>query len=260
MSSENVFFTSIKKRVSRNGNAVIAILGSVGSGKSYFALRLGELLDPDFSIKNCSFSPSDFLALVRSKPLGSVLVMDDAGLTIPARQFMTMSNRFMSMALESCRFKNQVLVLTMPSLAMIDKNARRLLNYCFWMESVDRARCESTATMYFVSTNPIHDRIYYKHPMQNNLQIDSLTLSKPSDPLIRAYELYKKERLDALYARMQLDLRKAEGEAPSSKEDLNALVDKLRTEGLSYKKIGDHLGISAQAVYQRIKRKERKDE
>jgi len=34
---------------------------------------------------------------------------------------------------------------------MVDKNARRLLAYAFWMRSINRGKGESTATMYFVS-------------------------------------------------------------------------------------------------------------
>jgi len=109
LEDEGVFVASVKRRIEENGNAVIAILGAIGSGKSYFAMRLGEIFDKEFSIEKISFNPSSFLELIHEQGKGACLVMDDAGLTIPARQFMTMSNQFISIALETCRFKNSCL-------------------------------------------------------------------------------------------------------------------------------------------------------
>jgi len=40
LEDEGVFVASVKRRIEENGNAVIAILGAIGSGKSYFAMRL----------------------------------------------------------------------------------------------------------------------------------------------------------------------------------------------------------------------------
>jgi len=113
---------------------------------------------------------------------------------------------------------------------MVDKNARRLLAYAFWMRSINRGKGESTATMYFVSSNPIQDKIYYKHPTRGNVQYDTLTVNRPDNELIEAYESYKSKYLNDLYKDMELELRRIEGEKRIAPERRDEVIAELRAK------------------------------
>ena len=254
---KSYFLNHLQDRVKKNGNALIGVVGNTGSGKSYYAMRIAELIDSKFAISNISFNPSTFLMLIKKKGFNEVIIMDDAGITIPARQFYSMSNQFISTALETCRFKNQILIMTMPTLSMIDKNARRLMNYVFWMESIDRTRQTSTATMYFISTNPIQDKIYYKHPVKDNAVFESLTVHMPSEMLLNSYELYKGKFLNSAYGEMVSKLHQIEKKKEHKKhekDNMDLIIRSLKSQGLSNKKIGESVGLSYEGVRQRLKK------
>src|SRR3990167_817951 len=64
-----------------NENYILMIEGMPGKGKSYAALKLGEALDRNFTIKNVVFSVGEFLALLNeTPPKGSVIVWDESGI------------------------------------------------------------------------------------------------------------------------------------------------------------------------------------
>ena len=257
MKHKSFFLNHLQNRIKRNGNALIGIVGDTGSGKSYFAMNIAESIDPKFNVSNITFTPSSFLEKVKTCKPNQVIIMDDAGLTIPARQFYSMSNQFISTALETCRFKNQILIMTMPTLSMIDKNARRLMNYVFWMKSIDRTRQTSTATMYFISTNPIQDKIYYKHPVKDNAVFESLTVHMPSETLLNSYELYKGKFLNSAYGEMVSKLHQIEKKKEHKKhekDNMDLIIKSLKSQGLSNKKIGESVGLSYEGVRQRLKK------
>ena len=59
---EPVLIQYIRDRVEkRNKNFVMLFVGATGSGKSYSALRLAEMLDKTFDIERVKFKAKDFM-------------------------------------------------------------------------------------------------------------------------------------------------------------------------------------------------------
>lgn len=206
LDDEKLFYRRNYERLhKRNQNEIIIIVGDPGSGKSYMGLRLGEILtDRKFSMEDCKFSPAEFMQRIATAGKYSVIMLDDSGIALNAREFMSKSNKLLSLALESCRFKNQTLILTVPDLAMIDINARRLMNELFWMKYIVRSEGWSCATWYEISNNPTISRVYKKYPkIEADGEIKEKTtirVRKPDDALIEEYEREKKDFIDPLYA------------------------------------------------------------
>ncbi len=89
----------IKDRIhNKNKNFVIIFVGATGSGKSYSALRLAQLLDPTFDIDRVCFKAKDFMNKINElvdsneKVSGKVVMWDEFGVEHNARDFMTISN------------------------------------------------------------------------------------------------------------------------------------------------------------------------
>src|SRR2546422_5375406 len=85
---------SLRERtVNRNQNAIVALIGATGSGKSYSAMRLGQLVDSSFGIDRIVFTKEAFLDLVNADlPKGSVVLWDEAGLGMPAPEWQSVMN------------------------------------------------------------------------------------------------------------------------------------------------------------------------
>ena len=89
----------IKDRVEkRNKNFIMLFVGATGSGKSYSALRLAEMLDDSFDINRVCFKAKSFMNCINSLVecsergeiiQGKVILWDEFGVEHNAREFMT---------------------------------------------------------------------------------------------------------------------------------------------------------------------------
>lgn len=214
---EKLFYKRNHERLhEKNRSELIVITGDTGSGKSYAGMRQGEIVtDSKFMIpRDCKFLPSEFMSRIATGGRYCATMLDDSGIAFNAREFMSKSNKLLSLALESCRFKNQTLILTIPDLAMIDINARRLMNELFWMIFINAQDKYSCATWYEISNNPVISKVYRKHPkFEVNgelMEKDTMRIRKPDDALIEDYEREKKDFLDPLYIDFVEELAKIE--------------------------------------------------
>jgi hypothetical protein len=192
------------------------IVAEPGSGKSYCAIDFAWLLDrgendkPRFSMDRVCFSASQFAEVIsKDWPKGTAIIMDDAGLNLYSREAMNRTVRQIAKVFQSCRYKNLVVFLTLPTLAMLDKTVRTLLNA--YIEPVEIiADIEKVrAKFHFVETNPKTGKIYYNrpemrsyvlHPCGRSLlslrKVDSVLIDKPPMDLVDDYEKQKKLYLD----------------------------------------------------------------
>lgn len=228
LDDEKLFYKMNRERThEHNKNELVVIVGDMGCGKSYAALRLGEIItDGHFNLENLTFTPSDFLERVINSGKGDVVILDDSGISFNAREFMSKSNRILSLALESCRFKNETLILTVPSLAMIDINARRLMHTCFWMKYVNEQAGYSCATWYKIQNDSRLGKVYYTHPKiaenEETIEKSTMRFRKPDDALATEYERKKTYFLDVLYMEFLEDLKKMEDRWYGKKKRIDA--------------------------------------
>jgi hypothetical protein len=188
----------------RNLNLVAAWIGATGSGKSWSALRLAELIDLSFSVDRVVFTKEQFLELVNADlPRGSVIVWDEAGLGMPAREWQSVLNRSISYILQTFRFKNLVTFLTVPSQYFLDSQARALFHLLMDVKGVQIGPDLVLARPFFVSHGK-DGTVYEKHPRidiegEGATVLEAIKFSKPSDGLIAAYESRRRKYLDGFY-------------------------------------------------------------
>jgi len=141
----------INQRVmKRNKNFIMLFVGATGSGKSYSALRLAEMLDPTFTIDRVKFKAKDFMDCIndlvkRSEAgeeiKGRVILWDEFGVEHNAREFMTISNRVINYFFQTSRHLNLIVIMTVPLLLLLiaqQENLCTLLRKC--VESINGRR------------------------------------------------------------------------------------------------------------------------
>jgi hypothetical protein len=121
----------VKSRIEKNQNFVVLFVGQTGTGKSYGGMSLAEEIDPNFNIGRIVFSAQEFIELLNTDDTltkGSVIMWDEAGVGMPAREWYSLSNKVISYVVQTFRVKGYILVMTTPSLRYIDSQIRSLFH------------------------------------------------------------------------------------------------------------------------------------
>jgi len=205
----------IRRRITEfNLNAIAIWVGPTGTGKSYSALRLAELVDDRFTLKHLVFSADNFLDLINvnrneddsgSEGIepGQVLVWDEAGLGMPAREWQSIFNRSVGYVLQSFRFKRIALFMTVPDQAFIDAQARALFHYYFECVAIDRMNKWVIAKPFITEHSPRFGKDYMKYPRirlsTGTVKMGTVQFALPSSNLRESYEEKRRKYMDAYY-------------------------------------------------------------
>ncbi len=237
----------IRRRITEHEeNAILAFIGATGSGKSYSALRMCELVDGSFSTDRIVFDSKDFKRLVNSKlPPGSAILWDDAGVTLDARDWQMNANREIAKIAQSFRFRRYLVIFTMPGLDYIDAKVRPLVHMFFRTRHKYESRGYVGCQPFRIESNPFGPRPFLKYPKPENLgRLRLIYFAKPSPGLTRTYRLLKEEKLNALYETGPV----REGPRWGSQA-----IRTIRDEtGWSQRKIAERLGIDVALVNRQL--------
>ncbi|MDY6776210.1 MAG: zonular occludens toxin (zot) [Halobacteria archaeon] len=237
----------------KNKNWMAAICQETGGGKSYAALRIAEVLDPDFSIDQVAFSIDEFIDLVRddSYGQGSVIVLDEAGVAAGARDWYSDSNQLLNQVLQTWRHQNRAAIFTLPALGFLDKGARTLLHAYLEPIRIDYEKNQNITKFQYLDKNPkatgSATRIYYKYPELQDPETGvrkkykRLAINLPSEELQEAYEEKKEEFTGDLNDRVAEALEKEEEEERDPREIADEILNDPDAPDLE-KFIGDNHG------------------
>jgi hypothetical protein len=249
----------VESRFRQKKCTFIAICGGVGEGKSYTALRIAEIIQPDFNVKEqVVYYPQQFLQVIenaRSKGY-KVVVLDEAHTTVPARLWYTFTNLAVSLVASTFRqLKSLVVIIVAPNINWIEKSLREMVNFygvVFRKEgSPAYLKLYEIGFNYFDLTdqNPYLKKItfaYNGRPYKLNV----LEVGVPSERIIQEYEQVASEfKKQLIQKQLQEVVRKIEKATEVSfkniDEIVNALIEnqkllfslvKKRKEGIKLKK------------------------
>jgi len=143
-------------RVKRGMNWMCILTGEPGSGKSYAALsllnRLSSRLGKKFTGWNICFDADILKSRLEGIAPGTPLLFDEAGASFSARRAMSQQNVAMSTVIQTFRFLNIPLIWTVPHIAQIDINARRLMHGHMVAKSWNKSTEETRITYYHIRT------------------------------------------------------------------------------------------------------------
>jgi hypothetical protein len=271
---EPVLIQYIKDRVeNKNKNFVMLFVGATGSGKSYSALRLAEMLDNSFDINRVKFKAKDFMncinELVESSEQGEeikgkVVMWDEFGVEHNAREFMTISNRVINYFFQTSRHLNLIVIMTVPLLSFIDSATRKLMHGVAEMQGINTRDKTASVKVKMLQTNVMTGKEYPKYlryKRKNRTFVSKkLKFKLPSKELLEAYEIKKKEFTKGLNKDIMNKLLKSEEKENRQAKPLSPMQEKvtglLKDNGVD--KVAEILNLNIGTVYEHKKEAERK--
>src|SRR5213594_1001672 len=176
------FRFQVKKRLESGRNIWGGVTGELGSGKTYWAMRVCEEFDPGFSVDRVIFSSKDFIQTVQKLESGSWVLYDEPGVTMSHRAWMSEANRIVTWFLQSSRYRRVNALFCLPALPLMDIAARTILS--FQALILDRG----IARVYRIRRNQFGSSpAYFTH------RLGTVKAGFPSRELVEAYEKRRRE-------------------------------------------------------------------
>ena len=151
-------------------------------GKTYAAIRIGELLDPDFTIDNIGFETLWYLQQADKSKRGAILVLDEPNRAAGNRSWYTEENRGFSEYLQTNAYRGIHGLFSLPHAHLIDNS---IAGVC---------------TAQIVMDEPGHGALYTYERDQLNRSYQTYTphwgqlyLKRPDAKLCHAYEKKRDE-------------------------------------------------------------------
>lgn len=255
------FIQYVKGRIDKNKNFICAITGATGSGKSYSALRLGELFDPEFDIFNVCFTPLEFMNLVDAKTKklksGSCIMFDEMQVSMSHLEYQSMQSRVLNYVLQTFRHKNFILLVTSPMFSFINASARKLFHCRMETTKIHTKQKVCVLKPLLLQTNQDSGKVYQKYLRISNKKhgtfpLRTLSVALPSDKLLEDYESKKTRFTHELNAGIINDLEKLKhkGSKPLT-EQQESIVKLLKNKKL-IKDVAKKLKVNQSLIYRQI--------
>jgi energy-coupling factor transporter ATP-binding protein EcfA2 len=187
-----------RRKVKQN---MMIVVGPPGEGKSYFALRLAQILDPKFNpYEQIVFERTHLLQLIgMNSPLkmGQVIVIDEAQFIAGARRWYEDVQKDVMEHIESIRSKGFIVIIVALHLNLLDKIIRKyVLSHMMLM--MERGK----AVVYNLWTPPFADKLFRRRLGKMALQLPDYELCAYSSCLTCRF-LDKCNTLRAIYERLK---------------------------------------------------------
>lgn len=254
----------IKRRINeQNKSYAMLFVGEMGSGKSLAAVACACRIDPGFEDNpRVVFNVRDFIKGLNDMKKGEVIIFDESGVGVPARDWQSQQNKIMSIISQILRFKNVCIIFTTPSMRFIDINVRSMLQAVVKMKSIDFEHEVSYAKYNVIHVNDdgsIHNKdfIFYT-PGGGREIIDPFIIPRPNPDINKWYDelsiQFKDRKIKELMA--ELDGEGAEELHPMTVNKIynqaNTCIKllKLVKDNYTWDELADATGISSRQLRQ----------
>jgi DNA-binding CsgD family transcriptional regulator len=260
-----VLIRYVKDRIeNKNKNFFIIFVGATGSGKSYSALRLAEMLDQTFNIDRVCFKAREFMNVINGLVKkseegevikGKVILWDEFGVEHNAREFMTISNRVINYFFQTSRHLNLIVIMTVPLLSFIDSATRKLSHGIAEMKGINSHDKTATVRIKMLQTNVMTGKEYPKYlryrKKSKSFVSKNLKFHLPSKELTEAYEVRKKAFTTQLNKEIMNKLIKSDNEKNGQVKPLTQNQENVARllANNSVEDVANTLGITLTSVY-----------
>ena len=234
-----------------------------GGGRFLYDLDRKDNGKPRFTVDKVIYDPKEFIQeLKKKRPKGSAILWDEVGIGAPRREWYTLRNRLVSQLMQTMGYKNRIIVLTVPSMKMVDSNVAPLLD--FWIQMKRNTFFEDNiarAKFYWTEWHEKQDRLftYWPRAYKNGIITiyKNFNFRKPPDEWVQAYKEKQEKAKDALLERaddMIIYMHKLLGKSVRSnltdqelyeivKSDLDEYIDAEGKKVLTAKMMIKHKGL-----------------
>jgi len=189
----------------RKKNAGFIVTGATGSGKSEFALKLAQDLDPTFNVERVVYTANDFLKLIIDGDshgkigIGKAIIFDETSHdeAMDSRSSLSKTNKQMASLSTIYRALRLIVIYVAPNLNQIDSRVRAIsITGLVQMKSIDYVKQMSKADLFWSVQNSRTGDVYYKRPRiisdeGKRVVCMSIKLGRPEKELRVAYEAKK---------------------------------------------------------------------
>ncbi len=202
------------KMWAEDNNVMFTCVGDTGDGKSMAALRMGEVIDPNFSIDNVAFDIVEFLKLVMDDSFGqgSVIILEEASVEASAMEWHSVSNKVFRQVLDTWRHQNRMAIITLPSFMALDKGARRRTSGIVEMQEAKAWKGYSQGKYKRADYNNIDDHFSTPFPHLEGMKRKWIRFSLPSEELREDYDKAKEDYTEGLNESLLEELLEERGE------------------------------------------------
>jgi len=212
------------RMIQRNQNALIAVTGGTGSGKSYGCHRIAELwyrfqFNKPYPVeRNTCFSIDTLMMrLVDKDPdtklrKGELLIFEEAGANFGSLDFQTQISKMFGYVLQSFRSMNIGILFNLPLLTMMNKSARMLLHAQFITAGIDYQKNVCRFKPFFRQVNQQTGKVYEKYLRtrvgKGTKAVKRMAYSLPSQEILDDYEARKLNFVSELNSGFVITLQK----------------------------------------------------
>lgn len=235
------------RRFKRNQNFICIIYGPTGSGKSYLGLRSCEKIDANFTLDGCFWTFKKLMEQIEGgKRKGSMLMWDEAGTGLSARDWYTAQNKLAGYLFQTFRQDNLGLIMTVPDITFIDSNVRKLVHATMKTSGIDYTNgiCYFKFYVFDPKTdNPqktptIHRRFLHVYREARNYKIlRKCGFGMPQRVDIKEYERRKLEWRKTLHQDINAFIGGTEGTGRSSEEALTEIERRIKDYCATHSKV-----------------------
>ena len=118
------FYNKLIKMKNQKKAIRMAIVGPAGTGKTYAAIHIAQIVQPKFKVDQIVFSGEDYLRLQNTLKDGQVLMMEEPTYTASARGWQNDWQQQVVKTIESSRFQNNPLLIPVVNRNLLDKIVR----------------------------------------------------------------------------------------------------------------------------------------
>lgn len=221
----------------RNNSTNIRFIGDTGSGKSWSALSIAEIManmqNYELEESDIYFSISDVIKKVHEEdpPPGTIFFIDEQQVEGSSGEFNNLRGKAYVTFFSTCRSKRYIIISTMPFADMIIKKVRRFFHVEIETLGLDTNTNECITKPRVLDYHKHKDKIYRKRliiqqrnpntKVSRNIKMDTWRIPKPSDAMIDIYEKKKLKFQKETYGKLVNDLERFENK---NKEQENKIT------------------------------------
>jgi len=258
-----------RRTIKNNKNVILVFTGSTGSGKTYNSLSAGEdwykfQFNSLFPIENVCFSLGSLMKRIvelrdtKKLKKGTLFILEEAGANFGSLDFQNKISKMFSYILQSFRSMNLILLMTVPVLTMINKQARQLIHANFITAGIDYDNNIGRVKPLFHQLNQQTGKDYWKYPRVvvdgRMIKIERLEFPLPSESLLVAYERKKDTFVYDLSAEFIIEFNKQERDkmikdARGELTGRRKRIYDMHMQGLFQREIAEKEGIAQTTVH-----------
>lgn len=182
---------------------VMPIVGREGIGKSQTALKIGSMLDKQFTHENVLFRAEEFLKILRDEEYyqGAIYVLDEAGVSFGKRSWQDSAQVKANQAMQLIRDHNVGLIFTLPRLSELDSQTQgRAHAFYEIVEKVDGDHVVGKWKWIDPDRSGVTGKIYKKFPRNRSGQpIRRIGFAPPDPEIVEPYNERKREYQQQVY-------------------------------------------------------------